>query len=130
MHVDLSRVHYSYEEDAEAKCERAVQAALTSDASSYDAALCLANLRLSQNRKTDAADTLRELCTRLKALRGKLRSRTVIQELGAPSVSESYPDPELEGSGSFFLFVITFPLIGGKRIYCRLAWHRFLYIGG
>ena len=72
---------YSYAENAEQRCEAAVSAALEVDPTSLDANQALVSLRLSQNRKEEACSIMEAVYGRCKALRDRLHSRTVVQDL-------------------------------------------------
>jgi hypothetical protein len=74
-------VSISYEECAEVNCEKEVQDALTVDPDSLDGLQTLATLRLSQNRRMEACQTIDVVNARIIQIRDVVRARTVIDEI-------------------------------------------------
>ena len=82
-------VSYSFEADAESECEKAVTAALTAEPDSLDGLQSMASLRLSQNRKSDAAEIMDRVHERISHIRQVVAKRTVLDEMaGVPEPTE------------------------------------------
>ncbi len=71
----------SYDDCAEANCEREVAAALLIDPQGLDGLQTLASLRLSQNRRSEASSAIESVYRRIVAIRDVVRARTVIDEI-------------------------------------------------
>ena len=89
----ISNDIFSYSENAEVDCEAAISSAIAIDPLSLDAQQALANLRLSQNRKSDASDIMHAVFSRLMSMREKLNARTVVDDLRGVDTE----DAEMEG---------------------------------
>ena len=95
--AELYLTDLCYEENAEGKCEEYVSQALVVDPDSLDGQQVLANLRISQCRTTEAAEIIEKLYQKIKSIREKLASRTVIDEMTGTDIPEDVKDaPELE----------------------------------
>lgn len=84
----------SFAEDAEKRCEASISSALRVDPASLDALQAMGSLRLSQNRKADACSAMEGVYSRIKTIRDKLRSRTVIDDLTEAKDDEYTEDME------------------------------------
>eukprot|EP01034_Spumella_vulgaris_P024257 gene24257-30576_t len=84
-------------ECAEINCEKEVQEALAVDTNNLDGLQTLASLRLSQNRRLEACQSIDIVNARIVQIRDVVRSRTVVDELsGTAEPVEFQENPEFE----------------------------------
>ena len=71
----------SFEEDAERICEEYLKMGLDIDPESIDVMQTYASFRISQNRKHEACILLENIYDKLMAIRNKVHSRNIIDEI-------------------------------------------------
>lgn len=81
---------HSYDEDAEAVCEREVAAALTVCPDSLDGLQTRASLRLSQKRKEEASAIIAEVFARVMHIRQVVSARTVVEEMSGAAEPQEF----------------------------------------
>lgn len=69
-----------------------MRSAMETDPSLLDASQTLASLRLSQNRKADACAAMETVYSRAKAMRERLHSRTILQDLAETAEVDNSQD--------------------------------------
>jgi len=93
----------SYEDDAESRCETAMNQALFYRPDSLDGLLLKANLRLSQRRNDEAGEVIRIVANKLLGLLRHLHSRSLVSELSEEediSIAEAGNIQHLTGPNS------------------------------
>jgi uncharacterized membrane protein len=84
----LILILFSFEEDAELKCEEHVTEALRLVPDGIDGLQTLASLRVSQNRQQEATVIVIQVYDRIAHIRSVYRSRTIVQEMNGMSESD------------------------------------------
>jgi hypothetical protein len=92
----ITILSHSYADNAEQSCELAVLKGLEFDSDSLDALQALGNLRLSQNRKEEASETMKKVYGKIQRLQEAVRARTIADDLMEAADSKA-ENNELEG---------------------------------
>ncbi len=71
----------SFEENAESECERVLNLALQLNSSSLDVKQTFVSLRISQNRKAEAAELILSVCNEVLDVRKRHQEKCIIDEL-------------------------------------------------
>jgi hypothetical protein len=83
---------FSFEENAEERCEAAVMKSLSLNPRSVDARQTLASLRISQCRKEDACSVLHELFPSIAVALAEYRSRNIVDEMQGKPMDSAHAD--------------------------------------
>lgn len=96
--AELYLTDLCFEENAEQICEEAVTSCLNMDPASLDGTQTLANLRISQSRKKDAASLISGVYEKIQKIRGRVGQRTVLDDFTQMDElpEELEENPELE----------------------------------